>query len=127
MRCKTKYKHVNIRGRPTVRKHTLIAERILGRKLRNRELVHHVDYDRSNNSTDNLVICPNDSYHMLIHRRTDAYEATGDANKIKCQYCSQWDDPEQITIAGKNGYHRYHKSCKAKYLREYRRRKSVSL
>jgi len=35
--------------------------------------VHHVDGNRSNNTPSNLVICPNDSYHSLLHARQDMF------------------------------------------------------
>ncbi len=119
MRC-NKYKAVHKRGIGAVRVHQLKAEAVLGRKLRRGERVHHVDENKSNNDNKNLVICGSDAYHFLLHRRTEAYERTGDANKIKCQYCSEFDDPEKITVAGAKGYHRYHKTCKNAYLKSSR-------
>jgi hypothetical protein len=90
--------------------HILIAQKILGRKLKYGERVHHVDYDKSNNANDNLVICPNELYHKLLHARTDAYNETGDVNKRRCVFCKKHDDIENMGKKKKaNTY--YHKKC----------------
>ena len=47
--------------------HVLIAEEILGRRLKKGECVHHIDMDGTNNSHDNLLICDN-SYHFWLHQ-----------------------------------------------------------
>ncbi len=36
--------------------HKIVAEKMLGRKLTDKEVVHHLDENRSNNSPDNLLI-----------------------------------------------------------------------
>jgi len=54
--------------------HVLIAEKALGKKLPPGAVVHHADGNPSNNKNSNLVICPSQAYHMLIHARTRAYE-----------------------------------------------------
>ena len=52
--------------------HVLMAEKALGHSLPKGALVHHVDRDKANNNTKspwNLVVCPNQSYHLLLHVR----------------------------------------------------------
>jgi len=39
-----------------VSEHVLIAERLLGRPLQKGEIVHHKDFDKFNNSDDNLLV-----------------------------------------------------------------------
>jgi hypothetical protein len=68
------YWQMTINGRITLR-HILIAEKALGRRLPNGAVVHHVDEDKSNDSNRNLVICENQSYHLLLHARIRALRA----------------------------------------------------
>ena len=57
------------------RAHRMIAERALGKPLPKDAVVHHMNSDILDNETPlNLVICPNQSYHMLLHSRMKAHE-----------------------------------------------------
>lgn len=50
--------------------HVLLAEKALGRKLPEGAVVHHMDGNPSNNHQPfNLVICPDQAYHALLHKR----------------------------------------------------------
>lgn len=49
-----------------VMEHRLIAEKVLGRKLRRNEVVHHIDLNPSNNAHSNLLICTSE-YHNWLH------------------------------------------------------------
>ena len=46
--------------------HIIIAETVLGRPLRRRELVHHLNCSKRDNRHKNLVICDRD-YHAWLH------------------------------------------------------------
>ena len=48
--------------------HRLIAEKVLGRKLKRNECVHHIDGNGLNNQHSNLIICTL-GYHMQLHAR----------------------------------------------------------
>jgi len=50
-------------------KHVLVAEKALGKSLPKGAVVHHVDLDKKNNKPSNLVICPDQAYHLLLHKR----------------------------------------------------------
>ena len=51
-----------------VAQHREIAERVLGRKLKRNEVVHHMDGNKSNNVNNNLVICLS-GYHSWLHKQ----------------------------------------------------------
>jgi len=51
--------------------HTLVAEFVLGRPLRDDEAVHHVNGERAENQRTNLLICKRD-YHVALHARLEA-------------------------------------------------------
>jgi hypothetical protein len=49
--------------------HRCVAERKLGRKLRQQEVVHHIDGNPLNNTPSNLWVYKNQSAHMKAHNR----------------------------------------------------------
>lgn len=116
------YKGVKIKGRCTT-EHVLIAERVLGRRLPEGALVHHVDGNKLNNANSNLVICPSDSYHRLIHMREKALIATGDPSKLPCHICGKWDLRENLYFR-KSWYGQWHRAC-ANKKREARRKRKM--
>ena len=48
--------------------HREIAQRIIGRKLRKLEVVHHINGKRDDNRNSNLLICSR-AYHQWLHLR----------------------------------------------------------
>lgn len=63
------YRVIPVEGKPTY-EHIHLAEKALGRKLPPSAIVHHTTRDRSDNHGPfKLVICPDQSYHMLLHYR----------------------------------------------------------
>ena len=94
--------------------HIIIAERALGNELPIGVEVHHVDCSGINNAPSNLVICPDHAYHCLLHRRTRASDACGNANFSRCWICDKWDDPDNLKFH-KGRPEAYHASCWAKY------------
>jgi hypothetical protein len=46
-------------------------EKILKRRLRRGEIVHHIDGDRTNNSIENLYLCRDRKQHNEVHRSQD--------------------------------------------------------
>ena len=79
-----KPQHPNSNTQGRLREHVYKASFVLGGYIPHGIHVHHVDNNPKNNNNSNLVICTS-GYHRLLHARTLAYDATGDANKMKCQ------------------------------------------
>lgn len=104
----------------TIRGHRLVAEKALGKPLPEKAVIHHVDGNGLNNTNSNLVICQDHAYHMLLHIRQKALEASGHADWRKCKYCKNHDAIDNLTIcpSKKNGDTVYHKSCRASYARQ---------
>lgn len=119
-----KYKQVTNRVHGgSIKAHIAIAERVLGRPLKDMECIHHVDKDGFNTENSNLVICPDYKYHKLLHIRADAYDACGDVHARACMYCKQHDETKHMTFIsrGKDSYY-YHKQCATRNYQENRER-----
>ena len=50
-----------------VLEHRLVMEKMLGRYLKPEEVVHHLDYDKTNNHPNNLYLFSNDMAHQQYH------------------------------------------------------------
>lgn len=100
--------------------HIKIAEEALGRRLEYKNVVHHVDEDKTNNCNFNLVICEDEKYHRLLHARQRVLKGGGDPNTQKfCTTCknlknkldfyrqaSKFDHLQGSCIKCKQYYHR---------------------
>ena len=94
--------------------HIVIAEKILGKSLPPKAVIHHVNENRKDNRPSNLVICQDRAYHLFLHQRIRAYKACGHAHWLKCQYCQKYDDPQNLYVRKSTGIHR---ECSNKYRR----------
>ena len=95
-----------------LREHTLVASKALGRSLMGTEQVHHVDYNPKNNDPSNLVVCADMKYHKLLHARTDALDACGNSDYMKCAYCGEYDDPANMYVRPVQ-YQAWHRECRS--------------
>lgn len=93
------------------------AATALGHPLPKGAVVHH-------HRGEALVICQDDNYHKLLHRRMKAFDATGDPHKRKCSYCHQWDDLINLYLSPAKAT--YHRNCQINYMREWRGTKEVN-
>lgn len=69
------YRRILMRGHPSARRsdgmvneHWVVAERMMGRYLKDGEMVHHMNYERNDNSEHNLCVLSSNRDHMLMHR-----------------------------------------------------------
>lgn len=101
------------RARPNgyVAEHVLLAEKAVGHALPPGAVVHHFDENKQNNAPGNLVVCPNESYHRLLHARMRAFAACGDPNAISCRICRSFDDQAHIVTLRAHPRVGYHRSC----------------
>jgi hypothetical protein len=56
-----------------VLEHRYIMEKHLGRPLKKKEVIHHIDGDKANNNIDNLVLCDNAREHNIIHTEMELF------------------------------------------------------
>jgi hypothetical protein len=105
--------------------HIRLAEKAIGKKLPAGAEVHHWDGDGTNNDPSNLVICPDHSYHMLLHSRQRAMEACGNPNFRRCWICGGWSDPTALKFK-KGRPEAYHAACWARYQVDARARRKAA-
>lgn len=89
------------------------VSKLLGRRIgRPHEIHTHTD--------GTLVVCEDKSYHMLLHRRTDALKACGHADWRWCCICQEYDHPNNLSIHSRPGgsIRAYHLKCKRRYNRK---------
>lgn len=107
--------HPNAKSDGCVYEHTLLASEALGGAVPDGAEVHHVNGDGTDNSRGNLVLCENQAYHGLLHRRSRAMDGYGDPNAKKCWLCQSWDDPDHLVV--RDGGGAYHSDCRYRYYR----------
>ncbi len=109
-----------VRGNIAKFEHVRVAESALGKELPKKALVHHANGNPGDNRPENLVICPDDKYHFLLHIRMRAIEACGNVDYRRCLYCKKHDDPANMrgfhSITNPNGRF-YHRLCRNSYRR----------
>jgi hypothetical protein len=105
--------------------HIVIVEKILGKKLPEGAVIHHINCNGLDNRNENLVVCQNQAYHNLLHTRMRAVCAGFPPYFLKCQHCKNFDDPKNMTSYphGKNKHHVFHSSCGNEYKRNNRKLK----
>ena len=81
-----------------VYEHIIIAEEDYGRQIKDNEVVHHLDMDRSNNSPNNLIILDKKSHnkiHKWINRGaplpkgSERIPVNSEKPKLRCGICNK--------------------------------------
>jgi len=79
--------HPNAKG-GYVLEHRLRVETFIKRYLTKEERVHHLDFDKKNNSIRNLMLFPTNSAHMKFHTKLRQHGMT---NPLLRQIKNRWD------------------------------------
>jgi hypothetical protein len=87
----------------------------LGKDIPLGAVIHHVDFNHHNTANSNLVLCHNEKYHNLLHIRTKAFKACGNANWRMCWYCRQYSDISNLEVNIRTGQCT-HTDCRHKHL-----------
>lgn len=93
--------------------HIIKAQEAIGKPLPKGAVVHHWNEVRSDNRNENLLICDNQAYHVLIHLRMKAFKACGNPDYRRCRFCDTWDDVSMMWT-NSNRSESYHRSCRRK-------------
>ena len=109
--------HPHADSKGYVLEHVLIASEALGRPLPNKAVMHHMNGNPSDNRNENLILCENQAYHLLLHKRQRAFDACGNADWVRCRFCKKWDTPNNLYIPP-SGWGGYHRRCSADYQRK---------
>lgn len=70
------YKELCVNGEKIL-EHRLLAEKALGKKLPVGAVIHHLNGNPFDNRSCNLVVCPDQTYHMLLHTRQKQFSYIG--------------------------------------------------
>lgn len=116
------HKSQPIPGTRNCRPHVKVVEKMLGRRLPEGAVIHHVDEDRKNNRNDNLVLCQDQPYHLLIHARARVLAAGGNPRTEKiCSRCHTVKRKDDFHTAKRgDGYRPYCKECQSIIAKEHR-------
>lgn len=117
------YVRINIGRNKRALEHREVIKRVIGKEIPRGAIPHHVDYNKSNNKNNNLVLCNDRAYHNLIHRRTDALRLCGHADWLKCCYCKEYDSEENLYVQNKGSrIAARHIKCHREYMIQYHKR-----
>jgi hypothetical protein len=92
----TKHPFANAVG--YVPEHRLVVENFIGRYLKPEEVIHHIDFNKTNNSINNLMIFKSNSEHAKWHVKLKQHGLT---NPMRRQITFRWKEYKQPKIEEK--------------------------
>lgn len=96
---KSRYKRIKLKDGSTRDEHRLIIEKILGRKLKFNECVHHKDENTRNNSVENLEVMDRKDHSRLHLKREFLDRKPSNEERVKlCEMNSNVTKDEAIRI-----------------------------
>lgn len=116
--------HPRADAKGRIREHILIAEKAFGKALPNGAEVHHINGKKNDNKNNNLIICQDHTYHMLIDKRSRAYYVCGNADWVKCPYCKKYDAQENMMIF-KGQTSAAHRDCRNRAKQQWHKEKKT--
>jgi len=100
--------------------HILIAEKALGKPILRIHHIHHFPKAPSGQ----LIICQNQAYHSLLHRRYRSLMACGNPDFRKCPFCKKYDDIKNLYMINKKTHPSFmHLTCWHIYTKKKRKKK----
>ena len=105
--------HPKANSKGYVHEHTVVMETFLGKPLPSQAVIHHINGNRADNRLENLLPCEDNSYHMHLHGRQEAFRACGHATWRWCWYCQSYDDPANMLRQDARAM--YHAVCRRAY------------
>lgn len=111
-----------IPGSRKTRPHVKIVEKVLGKRLPLSAVVHHFNENCKDNSHSNLIVCQDQTYHLLLHARKRIHDAGGNPTTDKiCSRCGATKPKEDFHKAEKaDGRRCYCKLCQSEIYQERR-------
>lgn len=96
------------------RRCNVVAEKALGKPLPPKSQIHHFDENKRNDSNTNLVICEDESYHRLLHKRKRILDKGGNPNNdFICNKCDSIKSKYNFytSKSSSSGYQSWCKNC----------------
>ena len=80
------YVQINVDG-CWIQEHRFVIEEYILRLLDKREVIHHIDGNKQNNTVDNLMIFPSQKEHQKFHLKIKQF---GYTNPVKDKIKNRW-------------------------------------
>lgn len=115
--------HPNASVNGCIYEHVIVAEKLLGRKLKQKEVVHHIDGNKKNNAPENIMVFATNADHIRFHRggtpfrEGDVWKSTSkEKESAICKFCGKVFYPVQASKHTKY----CSPKCKAEDKRKYK-------